>query len=297
MGIEKKGTLMLQDRILVVDDDPSWQELLRECIEGVEADGSAAGRSLTVASSYAEADALLDRRHFHLAFVDLRLREEARELEGKKLARKISELDEGTAVVIATGHADVSTAITALREWQVLDFVLKDAWNPDKVARLVHSGVAQARLRYRSRYESAVELLRGEQEIFPWLARVLQVVAPDTPAPRADRRLADFLNALLAELYPLLRDADAPDIVLDPATGTARGRYWSKALGLPVSLRFGRRAAIEAEERACRDGFARAERTLDDAELDVCGLVYVPAAPPRESFLPAPAALAQGGER
>ncbi len=287
---------MLQDRILVVDDDPSWQELLRECIESVEASASGAGRSLTIAGSYAEAAALLDRRHFHLAFVDLRLREDARELEGKELAHKLSELDEGTAVVIATGHADVSTAITALKEWQVLDFVLKDAWNPGKVVQLVQSGVALGRTRYRSRYESAVELLRGEQDIFPWLARVLQTVAPDTTAPRADRRLADFLNALLADLYPLLRDAAAPDVVLDPATGTARGRYWSKALGLPVNLRFGRRAAIEAEARACSDGFARAERTIDDAVLDVRGVVCVPAAPPRAAFVPAPVSPAQGGE-
>ncbi len=288
---------MLQDRILVVDDDPSWQELLRECIGSVEAPASGPGRSLTIAGSYAEAAALLDRQHFHLAFVDLRLREDARDLEGKELARKLSELDEGTAVVIATGHADVSTAITALKEWQVLDFVLKDAWNPGKVVQLVHSGVALGRTRYRSRYESAVDLLRGEQDIFPWLARVLQVVAPGTTADRADRRLADFLNGLLADLYPLLHDAGAPDVVLDPAAGTAHGRYWSKALGLPVNLRFGRREAIEAEARACSDGFARAERVAEDAALDIRGVVYVPDAPARTAFAPAPATQAQGGAR
>lgn len=288
---------MLQDRILVVDDDPSWQELLRECIESVEAPASGAGRSLTIAGRYAEAAALIDRRHFHLAFVDLRLREDARELEGKELARKLSELDEGTAVVIATGHADVSTAITALREWQVLDFVLKDAWNPGKVVELVHSGVALARTRYRNQYESAVDLLRGEQDIFPWLAHVLETVAPDTTADRADRRLADFLNGLLANLYPLLHDAAAPDIVLDPAAGTAHGRYWSKALGLPVNLRFGRRGAIEAEAGACSDGFARAERIAEDAALDIRGVVYVPEAPARAAFAPAPMDPAQGGAR
>ncbi len=288
---------MLPDRILVVDDDPSWQELLRECIESVEAPASGAGRSLTIAGSYAEAAALIDRRHFHLAFVDLRLREDARELEGKELARRLSELDEGAAVVIATGHADVSTAITALREWQVLDFVLKDAWNPGKVVQLVHSGVALAHTRYRDRYESAVDLLRGEQDIFPWLARVLAAVAPGTTAGRADRRLADFLNGLLAGLYPLLHDAAAPDVVIDPAAGTARGRYWSKALGLPVNLRFGRRGAIEAEAGACSDSFARAERVAEDAALDIRGVVYVPDAPAREAFASAPAGPVQGGAR
>lgn len=285
---------MLEDRILVVDDDPSWQELLRECIETVVAPAAKLQPpfSLTVASSYAEADALLDRRHFHLAFVDLRLREDARELEGKKLARKLYELDEGTAVVIATGHADVSTAITALKEWKVLDFVLKDEWDPGKVSQLVQTGIPLARARYRANYESAVEFLRGEQAAFPWIARALQGVAPDVTLPRADHRLADFLNELLDGLYPLLHDRAAPDVVFDPATGTARDRLWSKALGLPVSLRFGRRAAIEADAGALAYGFCRAERVVDDEGLGIRGVVYVPDAPPVEAFAPA-----QGGER
>jgi ActR/RegA family two-component response regulator len=288
---------MLEDRILVVDDDPSWQELLRECIETVDTGdiGLRSLRGLTVASSYAEADALLDRRHFHLAFVDLRLREDARELEGKKLARKISELDEGTAVVIATGHADVSTAITALREWKVLDFVLKDAWDPGKVAQLVQTGIPLARARYRTRYESAVEFLRGEQPVFPWIARTLQAVAPDTAVPRADRRLADFLNELLEELYPLLHDRAAPAVAFDPATGAARVRCWSKALGLPVSLRFGARASIEAESRTCNSsGFSRAERIVDDVGLGLRGVVHVPDAPAVDAFAPEPV---QGGDQ
>ena len=72
--------------------------------------------------------------------MDLRLKEDERELTGKRIAAKIAGQDEGTCVVIVTGHADVSTAITALREWNVLDFVLKDQWDPEKVAHLVRTG-------------------------------------------------------------------------------------------------------------------------------------------------------------
>ena len=123
---------MMAHRILIVDDDPSWQELLSESIQ----EAGLGPHRLQVASSRAEAEALLDRQHFHLAFVDLRLREEARELEGKQIVRKIVAQDEGTTVVIVTGHADVETALTALKEWKVLDFVLKDAWDPEKVIQI-----------------------------------------------------------------------------------------------------------------------------------------------------------------
>jgi ActR/RegA family two-component response regulator len=269
---------MLKDRILIVDDDPSWQELLAETIEGL------GPCTLRVAGSYAEADALLDRQHFHLAFVDLRLREEARELEGKKLARKLAEQDEGTAIVIATGHADVQTAITALREWRVLDFILKDEWNPDKVVRLAQAGLPAARTAYRQRYESAADLLRGGEELTAWLARILAVVAPASPAPRPDRRLSDLLNGLLAGFYPLLPERAAQGLALDADAGCARGRFWSKALGGPIGLCFGRPAAVRAAAAAASAGFATVARSLADAALGAEGIVTMPAAPVFEAF-------------
>lgn len=271
---------MLQDRILVVDDDPSWQELLRETIEGLGA------YDLRVAGSFDEAVALLDRQHFHLAFVDLRLREAERELEGKAIARKIFEQDEGTSIVIATGHADVSTAITALKEWRVLDFVLKDDWDPGKVAELVRIGVPAARAAYRVRYESAVEFLRGDQAVLLWLAQALAVAVPQSDVVRPDRRLGDLLNSLLDELYPLLPARATPEVMLDPHIGLAGLRCWSKALGSPVMIKFGRRDAVEAVAAALTQHcpFARIIRTERDTGLGAVGLVAVPAQPPFTDF-------------
>ncbi len=271
---------MLNHRILIVDDDPSWQELLSESIQ----EAGVGPYTLHVASSRAEAETLLDRQHFHLAFVDLRLREEARELEGKQVAARIVAQDEGTSVVIVTGHADVETALTALKEWKVLDFVLKDAWDPEKVIQVARVGIPVARERYRTRYESAVDFLRGGEGIMPWLARVLACVAPETSAPRPDRRLGDLLNALLADLFPLLRARSAPDILLDGATGTATGRFWSKALGTPVVMRFGRAEAIAQNVEAIAQGFAAVERRIADAELGVEGIICVPRLPAFEEF-------------
>lgn len=271
---------MLEDRILIVDDDPSWQELLSEVIEGL------GPHQVQVARSYAEADALLDRQHFHLAFVDLRLREDMRDLEGKQIARKIFAQDEGTSIVIATGHADVETAITALKDWRVLDFILKDAWDPEKVARLVQIGIPAARTAYRNCYESAIDRLRGDQPVLTWVSQVLQTVASDAKVSWPDRRLSDFLNTLLDDLYPLLAPRDDAGAVLDTAGGTASARYWSKALGCPIGVRFGRRASIEAEAAslAAGLGFAQAERIVADEILGIAGAIYVPAAPPFAAF-------------
>lgn len=271
---------MFEDRILVVDDDLSWQALLLESIEGISRPGlpPCAPR---VVGSYAEADALLDRQHFHLAFVDLRLREEARELEGKKLVQKIVELDEGTSVVIATGHADVSTAITALKEWKVLDFILKDAWDPGKVAHLVKIGIPLARERYRLRFESAIECLRGEQSIYAWVARVLEAVSAERDASGAERRLGDFLNGLMEGLYPVLPHRQDQGARIDAASRVVSARFWSKALGRAIEVRFGARQAIDGATEALEPIL----RTAADEALGIVGVVAGPAAPSFEEYV------------
>lgn len=273
---------MLPDRILVIDDDPSWQELLRESIQASDAapPGSVA---LHVAGSFEEADALLDRQHFHLAFVDLRLKEDQRELEGKQLVQKIVGLDEGTSVVIATGHADVSTAITALREWNVLDFVLKDEWDPGKVAQLVETGLAQARLAYRSKYESSLDLLRGVQGIYGWTAAMLDLFAPANEIDRPDRRLAEFLNRLLYGLQPLLPLRGETGMKVEAATRLATVKFWSKALGSPVAVCLGRTRGFDCETSG-RLGFNQLARTDEEPALGLVGAVSTPEVPPFEAF-------------
>ena len=263
---------MLEDRVLIIDDDPSWQELLSENIEDLDLPGLGP-RCVQISGTFDDARNLLDRQHFHIAFVDLRLREEFRELEGKELVRKIVELDEGTSVVIATGHADVHTAITALKEWKVLDFILKDEWEPEKITRLVQAGIPLARTAYRRRYESAVELLRGDQDILSWIAQALEVVAPDTSVMRPDQYLGDFLKDLLEGFYPLLTPSANQGVLFDSAANIGRANFWSKALAQPVEFCFG---AEDSIERITKDAeYIETVRSISDPALEVAGLVGV----------------------
>jgi CheY-like chemotaxis protein len=271
--------LITQNRILVIDDDPSWQELLVESIEA----SAPPGTRVRVAASLEEGKALLDRQHFHMVFVDLRLKEDERELTGKVLARKISELDEGTCCVIVSGHADVATAVQALRDWNVLDLVLKDEWDPGKVASLVETGLAQARLSYRSKYESSVDLLRRGDDFYGWAARVLELLAPANEVDRPDRRLADFFNRLLEGLHPLLPLQDGAGLCLDPALRIATAQFWSKATGGPISLTVSRTRGFDAATAADLS-FSRAERVLEEPALGLTAAVSAPAVPDFSAF-------------
>jgi ActR/RegA family two-component response regulator len=273
---------MIPNRILVIDDDPSWQELLTESIEDAKA-VPPGELMIQVARSFGEATAVLDRQHFHVAFVDLRLKEDERELTGKRIAEKITRQGEGTCVVIVTGHADVGTAITALREWNVLDFVLKDEWDADKVAHLVRTGLAQSRLSYRSKYESSIDLLRGRQDIYSWLAATLNLFAPANEVDRPDRRLADFLNKLLDGLHPLLLLEGTSGLQLDMAKRIASAQFWSKALGSPLSLCMSRTRGFDCETGAGL-GFNRPERVLEEPALGLVAAISTPAVPSFDRF-------------
>jgi ActR/RegA family two-component response regulator len=271
--------LITQNRILVIDDDPSWQELLAESIEA----SAPQGTRVRVAASLEEGKALLDRQHFHMVFVDLRLKEDERELTGKILAKKIAELDEGTCCVIVSGHADVATAIEALRDWDVLDLVLKDEWDPGKVAALVETGLAQARLSYRSKYESSLDLLRRGEDYYAWSARLLDLFAPANEVDRPDRRLADFLNRLFDGLQPLLPLQEGAGLCVDPATRLATAQFWSKALGGPVNLTVSRTRGFDAPT-AGNLGFNRAERVLEEPALGLTGAISAPHVPDFTAF-------------
>ena len=271
--------MITQNRILVIDDDPSWRELLSESIEAAAPPDT----SITVATSLEEGRRALDRQHFHLVFVDLRLKEDERALTGKILAQKIAEMGEGTCVVIVSGHADVSTAIQALRDWNVLDLVLKDEWDPGKVAHLTEAGLAQARLSYRSKYESNLDLLRSGEDPYTWTARVLDLFAPANEVDRPDRRLTDFLNRLLDGLQPLLPSVEATGLALDPALRVATAQFWSKALGCPISLTLGRTRGFDTATAADL-GFNRAVRVLEEPALGLVGAISAPDAPDFAAF-------------
>lgn len=272
--------MITENRILVIDDDPSWQELLTESIQAAAPEGLV----LRVAGSLEEGRALLDRQHFHLVFVDLRLKEDERELTGKILAKKIAEQNEGTCVVIVSGHADVSTAIQALRDWNALDFVLKDEWDPGKVARLTETGLAQARLSYRSKYESSLDLLRRGEDLYGWTARVLDLFAPANEVDRPDRRLAAFLNRLLDGLQPLLSPAEAEGLHMEPALRVATAQFWSKALGSPIVLVLSRTRGFDAQT-AAELGFNHPIRVLEEPALGLVGAISAPSVPDFTAFI------------
>lgn len=136
--------------ILIVDDEESIRELLKELLKGLLATPEVKGWAdlgitrLLTASEGAEAVALIEREELALAIVDINLPG----LDGMQVLARIKERSPETEVIILTGYASLETAIEAVRRG-AYDYITK----PFDHARLLKV-VARALDRWRLRKEN-----------------------------------------------------------------------------------------------------------------------------------------------
>jgi serine/threonine protein kinase len=114
---------MRANKILIVEDDPLWQNFLQEALE--------ADYTLTVVATREEAKIALDRAKeagapFDLVTVDIGLENDAPTLDGEALLTYVNQ-HHRTKCIVVTGHHSVgmSKLRSYFREFEVFDFVGK----------------------------------------------------------------------------------------------------------------------------------------------------------------------------
>jgi diguanylate cyclase (GGDEF)-like protein len=141
---------MAGERILVVDDEESVQRLLQRLCQRQ-------GYEVVLAGSLAEAARCLDRGPFDVCIADLRLPD----ADGIEVLRLAKRLHPDCEVIILTGHADVQTAVEALR-LGAYDYMQK----PVNDIQLIPIAIARALERQR--------LARGNAQLLSDLAAANQ---------------------------------------------------------------------------------------------------------------------------
>jgi two-component system response regulator AtoC len=133
------------DTVLVVDDNPDLCELLKDQLESLEGDRPAL--AVEVASSAAEARAVLEKSRPVLVFCDRRLPDG----DGVALLPELKSLAGDAPVAIITGHGDMSTTIRAMK-LGAFDFLQKP-FTPEEVEVVVRRALD---LRRQSRRAAVV---------------------------------------------------------------------------------------------------------------------------------------------
>lgn len=114
---------MSERRALLVDDDPSWRDILSELLE----DG---GYVVDSAAELKEALRLIQTQAHKVAVVDLSLEAtDHRNHDGLSILRQIKAKDPGCQAILLTGHATVELAVQVITEKQAITCLQKELFS------------------------------------------------------------------------------------------------------------------------------------------------------------------------
>lgn len=117
-------------RALIVDDDRSWQEILREILED-------AGCEVDSAASLNEAQGLVAVPH-RVAVIDLALHErDHHNRDGLMVLKLLREQDPACSAILLTGYATVELAVSAIRQYGAENVLRKEVFTRGELKKLL----------------------------------------------------------------------------------------------------------------------------------------------------------------
>lgn len=123
-------------RAIVVEDEPSWQDVLTEILRD-------AGMPVDVASSYAEAEEKLRTVSHRLAIVDLSLAaSDHNNRDGLRVLDTIHRVDPGCTAILLTGFATVEIAVDAIRTHGAYTCLRKDQFRRSAFRQTIQQALA-----------------------------------------------------------------------------------------------------------------------------------------------------------
>lgn len=125
-------------RAIVVEDDPSWQQILTEILTDT-------GLTVDLADNLEDALLLLKSKPHRLAVVDLSLEgSNHHNSDGLHILEAVKRLDPGCQSILLTGYATVELAVSVLTEFGAFSFLRKESFNLAQFRELINQALAVA---------------------------------------------------------------------------------------------------------------------------------------------------------
>jgi len=160
---------MSLERILVLDDEPIIQKVLEELFRRKK-------YTVTIASTIAQAEALLARESFDLVMLDVRLPDG----DGQLLLERLGALPDRPLVVMMTGHGTIESAVACMRGG-AFDYLIKP-FSPSQIEIVLKKADAFRQLvkvnRYFSEQDGGDGDLLGRSLPMLRLRQLIERVAP-----------------------------------------------------------------------------------------------------------------------
>jgi DNA-binding NtrC family response regulator len=195
--------------ILIAEDDEDTRAVLKAVIE--------AGRhACAAASSGAEATALAEALTFDAVILDMVLGD----ADGLTILEKLKNEDPGLPVVILTGHADVQSAVKAMK-LGALDYLVKPFGN-DELLMIIEKAVKERRLRREfDALRSHVKRAHGAEPVFGQSREIKRTAALAAQVAATDLTVilsgpsGSGKEVWAREIHRLSARGDSPFVALD----------------------------------------------------------------------------------
>lgn len=123
-------------RVLIIEDNPSWQQLLKEILEDI-------GLVVDIVDSYECAVDAIHRSSHKIAIVDLALGNgDVNNHDGLRLLDVIKRLDPGCLPIMLTGYATVELAVRVLKEYGAFSCLEKSGFSRIEFRKLIQRALA-----------------------------------------------------------------------------------------------------------------------------------------------------------
>jgi RNA polymerase sigma factor (sigma-70 family) len=135
-----KVTKAMLGRALVVEDDPSWQQILSEILADM-------GLEVDLADSYNGAVSHLHKSAHRVAILDLSLGgTDHHNQDGLTVAEAVRRLDPGCVVLFLTGFATVELAVQVMREYDAFTCLRKEVFRRSEFRASIQDALAHAQV-------------------------------------------------------------------------------------------------------------------------------------------------------
>jgi CheY-like chemotaxis protein len=136
----RQPNLSVPWRVLVVEDEPSWQKRLSRILAEINC-------QVVTISDYEEVETLFDQFDFDLVTVDLNLDKSTQYADGLELAQRIRErFGQRIPIIIITGTGNLEEQRRAFKEYNVFDFIQKERLDLEEFQQAVLEAVGGIRV-------------------------------------------------------------------------------------------------------------------------------------------------------
>jgi RNA polymerase sigma factor (sigma-70 family) len=147
-------------RALIVEDDPSWRQILGEILGDM-------GLEVRFAGSFLEAVEVLRAQEHRLAILDLSLGGTDHDnQDGLRVAEAVRRFDPGCTILFLTGFATVELAVQVMKDYGAFTCLRKEAFRRSEFRKVINDALAQAQASPHSQVEGSGKDISqaGEQE-------------------------------------------------------------------------------------------------------------------------------------